>query len=156
MTTNIKPLEFSIEDLLIEGGLLGDGATFLDHRGRSQPAPVVQLFEFDESYNEDDRTGLAPSDRCLVIRNSGSGGGNFLVREPSMSIMVFSKTRKGDMGVAKQYIELIKQHLSTNYTKDCIISVNIIGDTAGPYNLQSGRRYFELNLRVITGTGIFN
>lgn len=147
MTNEIKPLEFTIEDLLIDGGLLEN--TFTDHRGRQQPKPVVQLFEFDE----DD---LSDSDRCLVIRNSGSGGGNFLVREPSMSIMVFSKAQKGGIAATKHYIELIKQHLSTDYTKDCIMSVNIIGDVAGPYNLQSGRRYFELNLQVITTTGLSN
>ncbi len=149
MTTNIKPLEFSIEDLLIEGGLLGDGATFTDHEGNDQDVPVVQLFEFVEEE-------LSDSQRCLLIHNVGSGGGDFLVREPLMEIIVFSKAQRGDIGAIKQYIELIKQHLSTSFTKDCIISVNIIGDTAGPYNLQSGRRYFELNLRVITGTGIFN
>ncbi|MDB4306030.1 hypothetical protein N9980_00525 [bacterium] len=107
----------------------------------------MQLLEFDE-------TVLAPDKRCLMIRNSGSGGGNFLVREPAYTIAVFSKAAKGDLGATLCYIELVKEWLSTNYTKDCIMSVNIIGDTAGPYILGSGRRAYELNLNVITDTGV--
>lgn len=139
----IKPLEISIRELIANGGLL---APWPNHRGVNQPVPVVQLYEFEE----DD---LNDSDRCLLIKNSGNGSGNFLVREPAMTIAVFSKSARGDAAAAKDYIEVIKQHISRNYSIDCIMSVNIVGDTAGPYRLQSGRRYFELNLTVITDTG---
>lgn len=138
----IKPLEISIKELIADGGLL---EPWQDHRGRTQPVPEIQLYEFDE----DD---LQTDQRCLLIKNAGSGSGNFLVREPQMTIAVLSKAVRGDSAAAKHYIELIKEHISRNYSIDCIMSVNIVGDTAGPYRLQSGRRYFDLNLTVITDT----
>ncbi len=139
----IKPLEISIRELIASGGLIGPWA---DHRGIIQQAPTVQLYEF----NEED---LRADERCMLIKNVGNGGGNFLVREPAMIIAVFSKEARGDMSAAKHYIELVKEHISRNFRQDCIMSVNIIGDVAGPYCLQSGRRYFDLNLNVITDTG---
>ena len=139
----IKPQEESIYDLLDEAGLLTE---FIDRNDVTQPAPVVQLFEFDEESLNDDQ-------RCVVIKNSGNGVGNFLVREPAMSIIVLSKAVRGDISYPRDYIERIKDYISTNFTIDCIMSVNIIGDVAGPYRLQSNRRYFELNLNVLTDTG---
>ena len=77
-----------------------------------------------------------------------------------MSIMVFSRARKGDISYSRDYIGSILSYLdlnrlgdSTNFSIDCIMSFNVIGGVAGPYRLQSGRRYFELNLNVITDTG---
>tara|TARA_R110002020_G_scaffold475890_1_gene713763 strand:+ start:25526 stop:25954 length:429 start_codon:yes stop_codon:yes gene_type:complete len=139
----IKAQEESLLDLLSNSGLL---TSFVDRDGVTQDAPPVQLYEF----NEDE---LADTDRCLVIKNTGNGVGNYLLRTPSVSIMAFSRARKGDISYPRDYIERIKDYISTNFRIDCIISANIIGDVAGPYRLQSGRRYFELNLNVITDTG---
>lgn len=139
----IKPQEESLYDLLDGGGLLTE---FIDRNGVTQPAPVVQLFEFDEESLNDDQ-------RCVVIKNSGSGVGSYLLRTPAMSIIVLSKAARGDISYPRDYIERIKDYISTNYSVDCIISANIIGDVSGPYRLQSGRRYFELNLNVLTDTG---
>ena len=141
----IKPLEISIKELIADGGLLG---SWTDYRGNTQPAPKVQLYELDEFAK-----GIDESDLIMLIRNVGSGSGNFLVREPQMAIVVFADTAKTKTSLAKHYIELVKQWVSRNYRKDCIMSVNIVGDVAGPYPMQSGRRYFELNLSVITDTG---
>ena len=139
----IKPLELSIRDLINDSGLL---TAWTDHRGNTQPVPNVQLYEFNED-------GLQDGERCLLIKNAGNGVGNHLVRQPAMMIAVFSKAKRGDQAAASHYIELIKDYISRNFTKDCIMSVNIVGDKAGPYRLQSGRRYFDLTLNVITDTG---
>ncbi len=142
----IKPLELSIRELINDSGLL---TSWTDHRDSAQPVPAVQLYEF----NEDD---LQDNERCLLIKNVGNGAGNFLVREPSMMIAVFSKAARGDQAAASHYIELIKEYISRNFRKDCIMSVNIVGDKAGPYRLQSGRRYYQLDLQVLTSTGVHN
>lgn len=143
---NIKPLEISIRELIEDGLLLQQ---WEDQRGRTQQPPVVQLYEF----NEED-PNLSDNQLALVIKNSGSGTGDFLLREPAMNIFIMSDKQRKRMGQAKYYADLVKNHLSRNFRKDCIISVNIIGDVAGPYRLQSGRRYFDLNLQVITSTGV--
>lgn len=139
----IKPQEESIYDLIINAGLQDD---WLDRGGSVQAAPTPQLYEFNED-------SLADDERCVLIKNTGGGVGNYLVREPAMSIIVFSKNQRGDISVPRDYIERIKVYISTNYDIDCIMAVNIIGDVSGPYRLQSNRRYFELNLNVITDTG---
>lgn len=139
----IKPQEESIYDLLDSADLLTE---FVDRNGNVQPAPVIQLFEFNEEDLNDDQ-------RCLVIKNAGNGVGNYLLRTPAMTITVLSKAVRGDISYPRDYIERIKDHISTNFSVDCIISVNIIGDVAGPYRLQSNRRYFELNLNILTDTG---
>lgn len=139
----IKPQEESIYDLIINAGLQDD---WLDRSGSTQVAPTPQLYEFNED-------SLADDERCVLIKNTGGGVGNYLVREPAMSIIVFSKNQRGDISVPRDYIERIKVYISTNYDIDCIMAVNIIGDVSGPYRLQSNRRYFELNLNVITDTG---
>lgn len=144
----MKPYEVSILDLLQNGNLLGE---FTDRFGVTQPAMTQQLYELDE-----EAKGLLENDRILLIKTTGGGVGNYLVRQPQMSIMVFSYARKGDINPTRDYINLIKEYISTNFTIDCIMSVNIVGDVAGPYRLQSGRRYFELNLNVITDTGVSN
>ena len=144
----IKAQEESLYDLLSNSGLL---TSFVDRDGVTQDAPkttAIQLYELDESARD-----LGSEDRMLLIKNTGAGIGNYLLRAPSVSIMTFSSTRSGDLKYARDYIERIKDYISTNFRIDCIISANIIGDVAGPYRLQSGRRYFELNLNVITDTG---
>ena len=136
----IKPLEMSIRDLLAP--II---APWTDHKGNVQPAPTVQLYEFTEN-------ALADDERCMLIRNVGSGSGNYLVREPQMMIVVMSKVA-GDMQAAYQYAMLVMSYISKNYRTDCIMGLNAVGDVAGPYPLASGRRAFEINLTVITDTG---
>lgn len=145
-TLSIMPLEITIRELIAEGGFL---RSWTDYNGNVQLPPKVQLYELDEESNS-----VRENELLMVIKNSGNGSGNYLVREPAMSIIVFSDTLREKMSLAKHYAETIKNHLSINFRKDCIMSVNIIGDVAGPYRLQSGRRYFELNLQVITTTGV--
>ncbi len=127
-----------IKNHLIAGGFL---AAFTDIRGDAQPAPKVQEYELDV-------TSMLPSDRVIMIRDTGSvnSANRFLSKEQPMIILVVGRANARDLIVARGLANDMEKYLNDNFSDGgCLYNINTAG-VAGPFILPDARRAFEINI----------
>ena len=129
-----------IRDLLDEGWLL-DG--WSDMFSTDQPAPIVQMLLFNEGK-------LKATDRCILIRNSGSGDSTQYVQRQQFTIHLFGlNDAQSEAAIVNERADQINAYFLSNYKKTCIIGVNVLSDVMGPFLTDSGRPVFEINIEII-------
>lgn len=141
MTTTIADFEEDqLAEHLISGGFLG---AFTDIFGNTQPAPVVQMLEFD-------LTNVQPDERIIMIRNKGginNSATRIFLKQQSMLIAVVGNTGSSDSYIAKGLANDIEKWLTAN-TSDgkCMFNIQTSG-VSGPFIFDDSRRVYEVNVR---------
>jgi hypothetical protein len=133
--------EEQLKQHLISGGFL---TAFTDIFGGSQPAPKIQMLEFD-------LTDIAASDRVVMIRNIGNVSNpatNTLFTQRNMLIAVVGNTSAQDSVIVKGLAMDMEQWLKDNVTDgECIYNITSSG-VSGPFIFDDSRRAYEINVRV--------
>lgn len=139
MNTPIQTLYYYLK----EQGLFND---WVDSEGATQSAPVVQLREFQDNTLDD-------NDRCLLIKVSGSGGGDRYVSMPTILFASFGKV--GETPVyAEEYANKIYAALLLFNATDCLISVEPMGNVSGLFRTGSNRPVHDMEFSSKVDSGL--
>ena len=137
-------IEERVLDLLTLGGFTG---AFNDYRARAQPAPIAQLFYFDE-------VEVPANTRILTIRSTGSAGGNKYVQNIPVSIIFAGKQNKSDAATVADYGDRIITHFLEVRENCGIIEISSINANPTIMYSDSGRPLVELQCIVKIDRGI--
>lgn len=140
MSTPVVVIYNYLNDL----GLLGE---WVDSESTTQFAPVTQLRELQE-------VNLDDADRCLLIKSSGSGGGDRYVSMPTYTIASIGKVNETSV-YAEEYANEIYAALLLFESTDCVISMEPMGNVSGLMKTGSSRPVHDMEFSVKVDSGLF-
>ena len=136
--------EVEIRDLLAQGGMLGE---FTDYDGELQPAPKLQLMEFRE-------VSLSKNDnyhRGIFIRMLGDTSTvPHLIQQKTIVVGFATLPNDDDMIIGRARAQEIFEYLLDNY-QICSIHGTTVTFDGTPFQLDSGRRVFEIMVNTMSG-----
>ena len=138
----IEGLEVTqLSNHLKSGGFL---AAFTDINGNSQPKPVIQFEEIDE-------TKIAKNNRAVMIRNTGgitNPATRYQYKERLMTIVILGNQGKTDRLIIKGLADDMEEWLIANpMDGNCIFNI-VSNGVNGPFIYDSSRRAYEISLAV--------
>jgi hypothetical protein len=135
-------IEQMVSQILQDVGVL-DGWT--DMFGDAQPAPLVQLITFEEQELGDSRG--------IVIRESGSIGGDFIGQKVAVSIYFVGLQNRSDAAVCKDRAKAIQNLFFVQQENSDIITVNPQSFALPVMFTESGRPIVNIEIEVLTDRG---
>jgi len=135
-------IEQMVRQILQDGGMF-DGWT--DMFGDAQPAPKVQLITFDEQSLGDSRG--------IIIRESGSIGGDFIGQKVAVSIYFVGIEDRLDAAVCKDRAKSIQNLFFVQQENSDIITVNPQSFALPVMFTDSGRPIVNIELELLTDRG---
>jgi len=137
-----------MQEHIAAGGFL---SSFTDIFGNAQPAPKFQAFELNLIPDDNDADAVTPSDRIIMVRNSGnitSSTRQFFKLRP-MLVLVVGKVGETDRTITNGFADDIEAYfVKTFQDSGCIANIESSGVT-GPFITEDGRRAFEINITVM-------
>lgn len=137
-------------NILDNAGAIG---SFTDFYGNTQPAPKVQIGNFDES----NTNLLAESERCLLFRQSGDGAGDYYVQRPVITIYIFGKAGtigKADAIIVSDYADQLHTTLLGGGKIAKIVGINVVSYSENTNFTDSGRPWCEISVECLTDRGV--
>lgn len=135
-------IEQMVKQILQDGGMLSG---WTDMFGDVQPAPKVQLITFEEQ--------SLGENRGIIIRESGSIGGDFIGQKVSVSIYFVGIEDRTDAAVCKDRAKSIQNLFFIQQENNDIISVNPQSFALPVIFTESGRPIVNIELEILTDRG---
>ena len=135
-------IEQMVRQILQDGGLLGGWADMFND---PQPAPKVQLITFEEL--------SLGSNRGIVIRETGSIGGDIYGQKVALSIYFVGLEDRADAPVCKDRAKSIQNLFFLQQENSDIITVNPQAFSLPVMFTESGRPIVNIELEILTDRG---
>ena len=135
-------IEQMVKQILQDGGMLSG---WTDMFNEPQPAPKVQLITFEEQ--------SLGENRGIVIRESGSIGGDFIGQKVSVSIYFVGIEDRTDAAVCKDRAKSIQNLFFVQQENGDIITVNPQSFALPVMFTESGRPIVNIELEILTDRG---
>ena len=135
-------IEQMVSQILQDGGVLGG---WTDMFNDAQPEPLVQLITFEEQELGDSRG--------IVIRESGSIGGDLIGQKVAVSIYFVGLQNRSDAAVCKDRAKAIQNLFFVQQENSDIITVNPQSFALPVMFTESGRPIVNIEIEVLTDRG---
>lgn len=135
-------IEQMVKQILSDGGMLGG---WVDMFGDTQPAPKVQLITLEE--------GELGQERGIIIRESGSIGGDVFGQKVAVTIYVAGLEDRSDAVICKDRAKAIQNLFFLQQENNDIITVNPQSFAIPVMFTESGRPIVGIELEILTDRG---
>lgn len=91
---------------------------------------------------------VQPEHRALIVRNVQGLRSDKFSRGHGFTLFAISAVNDQNIEGIRSDLEQLVKYLLQNHQFGCIIGVEVVGDTAGVFQMQDGRFYFKCDVNI--------